>query len=191
MAANESSNFTHMSNLKLGTATAAGRLFLAGTEVTATAAELNAVADRSGRLVDLDATSLSVTAALHADRIVTLSHTAAESVVTLPAATGTGNVYTFIVAAVNTNNHKIQVANATDEFAGMIYQIDTDTTDTVTAYPALAADNFDTITLNGTTKGGIVGDRITIIDIASGVFQLEGNTNASGTVASALSAAVS
>lgn len=41
MAANENSKFTHFSNVKLGTASGGGRIFLAGTEVTATAAELN------------------------------------------------------------------------------------------------------------------------------------------------------
>lgn len=164
---------------------------LAGLGVNATAAEINAVADVSARLVDLDATSLTVTAATHAGKTITLSHTAAESVVTLPAATGTGNVYTFIVAAVNTNNHKIQVANATDEFAGVLLQTDTDTSDTLASYPALAADNFDTITLNGTTKGGFVGDEIVIKDLASGVFQITGHVNGSGTVATPFSAAVS
>lgn len=159
--------------------------------VTATAAELNAIADVSARLVDLDATALTITAALHGDKIVTLSHTAAASTVTLPAATGTGNVYTFIVAAVNTNNHVIQVANATDEFAGVLLQTDTDTSDALASYPALAADNFDTITLNGTTTGGAaIGDKIEIIDLAAGVFQITGHVNASGTVATPFTAAV-
>ena len=62
--------------------------------VSATASEIDAVADVSARLVDLDATTLTVTAATHGGKIITLSHTAAESVVTLPAATGTGNIYT-------------------------------------------------------------------------------------------------
>lgn len=41
MAANEGSLFTNFSNIKLGTASGGGRLFLAGTEVLSTAAELN------------------------------------------------------------------------------------------------------------------------------------------------------
>lgn len=132
----------------------------------------------------------TLTAASHANSIVTLGSATGDTV-TLPAATGTGDVYTIIVATtVTSNNHIIQVANATDEFAGVVYQVDTDTADAVAAYPALAADNFDTITMNGTTTGGLAGDTYTITDIASGVFALTGFQNASGVVATPLSAAV-
>ena len=115
---------------------------------------------------------------------------AATQTITLPAATGTGNVFKVIVGVTATGNKVIQVANATDEFAGMLFQVDTDTADALVAYPAIAADNYDTITLNGTTTGGLIGDVVTITDIASGVFLLEGNTNANGVVATPLSAAV-
>lgn len=179
-----------------------GSLKIDGVEVTATPAELNAldgitatvdeinaVADVSGRVIDLDATSLSITAATHGERIVTLSHTAAESVVTLPAATGTGNKFTFIVAAVNTNNHKIQVANATDVFEGVAL-IAQDSADTVNAFES-AADS-DTITLNGTTTGGAaIGDKVEIIDYASGKFQVNVIATGTGTEATPFSAAVS
>jgi len=168
-----------------GTAT----IFVDGTEITATAAELNAVADVSGRLIDLDATSLTLTAATHGERIVTLSHTAAASTVTLPAATGTGNVYKFIVAAVNTNNHVIQVANATDVFEGAALMLQ-DSADTVVGFESGASD--DTLTLNGTTTGGAaIGDTVVITDYASGKFQIEARLTGTGTEATPFSAAVS
>lgn len=127
----------------------------------------------------------------HAGRIIVMG-TAAGDTVTLPAATGTGNVYTFFTSVtVTSNNNIIQVANATDEFLGRIIQTDADTSDTPTHYPALDADGFDTITMNGTTKGGIKGDWIQITDVAAGMFHLEGHINGTGTVASPLSAAVS
>lgn len=164
-------------------------IFVDGTEITATAAEINAVADVSGRVIDLDATSLTLTAATHGERIITLSHTAAESVVTLPAASGSGNKYTLIVAAVNTNNHKIQVANATDVFEGQALMLQ-DGGDTIVAFESGASD--DTITLNGTTTGGAaIGDKIEIIDYASGKFQVICNLTGSGTEATPFSAAVS
>lgn len=133
--------------------------------------------------------TVTVTAAQSGKTI--LLDTATGSVVTLPAASGTGNSWVFEVSVtVTSNDHVIQVANASDEFAGVIWQIDTDTTDTVAAYPAIAADNYDTITMNGTTTGGLIGDRIVVKDIATNVFSIHGVTNANGVVATPLSAAV-
>lgn len=157
--------------------------------LTATTAELNAAADVSGRVIDLDETSLTITAATHGERIVTLSHTAAASTVTLPAATGTGNRYTFIVAAVNTNNHVIQVANATDVFEGIAFMA-ADAPDTINAFETAATS--DTITLNGTTSGGAaIGDRVEIIDFASGKFHVLAHLSGTGNEATPFSAAVS
>jgi len=115
---------------------------------------------------------------------------AATQTITLPAATGTGDVFKIVVGVTATGDKVIQVANATDEFAGMILQVDTDTADSLVAWPAIAADNYDTVTLNGTTSGGLIGDVITLTDIASGVFMLEGQTNANGIIITPLSAAV-
>lgn len=135
--------------------------------------------------------ALTLTAKDHAGRTIALD-TAAGSTVTLPAATGTGDKYKFLVSVtVTTNDHIVQVANATDEFAGTILQTDTDTTDTLASYPALVADNFDTVTMNGTTKGGLIGDVIEIVDVAAGTFAINGHINANGVVATPFGALVS
>lgn len=145
----------------------------------------------SGGVVDITAASDSITAAEHAGRTVTMSR-AAGITLTLPAATGTGDKYRFVVnTTVTSNSNIIQVANATDEFVGMVLQVDTDTTDTLAAYPALDGDGYDTITLNGGTTGGLQGDYFEIIDVASGKFLLNGFSNGTGSVATPLSAAVS
>ena len=142
-------------------------------------------------LTNVTASTLTVTKAAHAGRVVTIN-AAAGCAVTLPAATGTGSVYKFVIGTtVTSNTTVIQVANATDEFVGVVIQVDADTSDTLAAYPALDADGFDTITMNGSTKGGIQGDFYTITDIASGKFLLEGYQSGTGTVATPLSAAVS
>ena len=110
--------------------------------------------------------------------------------VTLPAATGSGRKYRFIVGVTATGSKVIQVANSTDEFAGIVYQVDTDTGDALVAYPAVASDNYDTVTLNGTTTGGLAGDVIEVIDVAAGLYAISGDTAGTGTVATPLSAAV-
>lgn len=160
----------------------------AEVQLTATPAEVNAVADVSGRLINLNATSLSITAATHGERIVTLSHTVAASTVTLPAATGTGNIYRFIVAEVNINNHVIKVANATDVLEGAAIMCN-DTDATVSGFET-AADS-DTITLNGTTTGGAaIGDSVILTDYASGKWHVESRLTGTGTEATPFSATV-
>lgn len=143
----------------------------------------------AGGIVDITATD-TITPAEHAGRTCTLS-AAAGLTLTLPAATGTGDVYRFVVATtVTSNDDIIQVANATDEFVGTLLQTDTDTSDTLASYPCLDGDGFDTITMNGSTKGGIQGDVIELIDIATGKFLIKGHINGTGTVATPFSAAV-
>ena len=95
----------------------------------------------------------------------------AEVILTLPAATGSGNVYKFIVSVTNTSNYKIQVADASDTIDGIMLYLDEDGT-AVTAFPTVAAS--DTITLNGGTTGGIVGDYLELIDIATDQYHVRG-----------------
>ena len=158
---------------------------LAGT----TSAEVTRACDLSAKIVSVGGTALTITLALHDQRIVLLDHTDAASTCTLPAATGTGAKFTFIVSAVNTNDHVIQVANATDVFEGTALMC-ADGGNTLVAFESGASD--DTITLNGTTTGGAaIGDKIEIIDYASGKFQVIAHLSGSGTEATPFSAAVS
>lgn len=138
--------------------------------ILATVAELNRAADVSTRVVALAATSLAVTTVLHEGKIVSLNHTGAASTATLPAATGTGGVFRFIVGAVNTSNHVITHAGS-DVFKGSVNLLDNDS-NAQTAYAASGTDN--TLTLNGTTTGGQVGDWVEFVDIASGVWAVRG-----------------
>lgn len=137
----------------------------------------------------LSETALTLNRDRHSGKQILTSIAGAQTV-TLPAATGSGAVFEFVVGVTATGDKVIQVANATDEFAGIVYQVDSDTGDALVAYPAVAADNFDTVTLNGSTTGGLAGDKITITDIASGLFHIEGHTVGTGVVATPLSAAV-
>ena len=115
----------------------------------------------------------SVTIAEHAGRTLLLGEVGGNAAVTLtlPAATGTGAVYKFIVSVTNTSNYKIQVADATDTIDGIMLYLDEDGT-AVTAFPTVAAS--DTITLNGGTTGGIVGDYLELIDIATDQYHVRG-----------------
>lgn len=169
------------------TSTAAELNILDG--VTATAAELNNAADVSAKLVSATG-DITLTSA-HYGRIVHLADATGDTV-TLPVASGTGGKITIVVSTtVTSNNHIIQAGDATDEFAGTIYAVDTDTSDTLAAYPAVAADDFDTITMDGSTTGGLQGDWFEFIDVAANVWCMVGHIRQTGTAADPLSSAVS
>ena len=131
------------------------------------------------------AADVTLTSAANAGRTMVLG-VASGATVTLPAASGTGNVYKFFVATtVTSNNYIIQVANANDTIAGVaIVANDSDNS-------ASIFETSDTITLNGTTTGGILGATIDIQDVASNVFSVVARGAATGTEATPFSAAVS
>ncbi len=108
---------------------------------------------------------------------------------TLPAATGSGNTYTFVVgtASTGTGTYVVKVKNSTDVMAGRAYMLQ-DAGDTVVGFETAA--DTDTVTLNGSTTGGAKGDVVTITDIASGLFLVKCDLSGTGTEATPFSATV-
>lgn len=140
-----------------------------------------------GGVVNTTASTLTITKALHAGKTVTLN-AAAGLTATLPAATGTGNRYTFHVGTkVTSNNDIIKVANTTDVMVGRCFTV---TTTATNSEGFTTSATSDTITLNGSTKGGWVGDRVDVIDIATGKFSAMVYTYSTGTEATPFSASV-
>lgn len=134
--------------------------------------------------------TLTVDGGTHRGRTICLD-TLTGSVCTLPAATGSGDRFRFVVSVVNTSNsHKIRVTG-NDVMYGNIWANSTgDTPDLGQPWPT-AADS-DTITLNSTTTGGAaIGDYVEVQDIAADKWQVIGFVTASGTEATPFSAAVS
>ncbi|KIZ47404.1 hypothetical protein OO17_04605 [Rhodopseudomonas palustris] len=129
----------------------------------------------------------TLTAGAHADRLVTLNAAAGQAIV-LPAATGTGDKYEFFVGTtITSNSTTIKVANATDIMSGLAI-VAQDGGDTIVAFET-AADS-DTITLNGSTTGGIKGQRIELQDVAAGLWSVRSSGAATGTEATPFSATV-
>lgn len=112
---------------------------------------------------------------------------AAGLTLTLPAATGLGTVYSFFIGTtITSNNVIIQAANSTDILQGYSDQVGAAGAET--GFQAGATD--DTLTLNGSTKGGFIGDQISVRDVMAGVFQIASHTKITGTAATPFSAAV-
>lgn len=130
------------------------------------------------------AATYSLTAAADAGKTV-VSNLAATQTFTLPASSGSGNTYTIYIKTTKTGNMVIQVANSTDVINGNLHL----TTDIAgTSMPTAAT--TDTITMNGTTTGGLAGSWVEVQDVATGFWALRGGLNCSGTEATPFSAAV-
>ena len=105
---------------------------------------------------------------------------------TLPAATGSGNRYEFIGAADASGNQIIQVTGD-DTMAGVAY-LGNDSAGASCFYTGATS---DTITLDGSTTGGLKGWRVICDDIAADTWAVIVMSEASGTEATPFSAAVS
>ena len=165
-------------------------LMLGGVLVGSSAIEIDRVADISTRLVTLAATG-AVTVAAHAERDLLLAETGndAEMVITLPAASGSFARFRFFQGAVNTNNHIVKVADASTVIDGTILSL-SDGSDNAIGWTTAATS--DTITLDGTTTGGVcIGDWFELIDIAANQWVVRGITTSTGTEATPFSATVS
>lgn len=104
---------------------------------------------------------------------------------TLPAATGTGDVYTFFVSTTLTSSGIIAAASSSDVILGGV-SISTD----IAGVTMLSAATTDTITMNGSTTGGLLGSWLRLTDVVSGQWMLEGFLKSSGAEATPFSAAV-
>lgn len=124
----------------------------------------------------------------HNDKVILLD-TASGSVCTLPAATGSGMAVTFMVStALSSNNHVVKVGNTTDVLVGGVVASGDNITNGVTAFEPVAAD--DTLTLNGGTTGGRVGDRVELYDLKAGFWAINGRITEVGAEATPFSATV-
>ncbi len=141
------------------TATGTGWVLPAGSTVGG-----SQVGAGTGKIVNVTAGSLVVTAALHAGRIITLN-LATGIAVTLPNATGTGNNFTFFIGTTitSTNTTVISRGAAADVISGVCQMHKATSTYT----PFLTAANTNTITLGTSTQtsGGTLGDIIELIDV--------------------------
>lgn len=164
-----------------------GAFKLGGVQVTATAAQINASANDASRY-QAAGSALTLTAA-NSKQVVKLD-TAAGSVVTLPAASGSGVRFRFLVTVLaTTNSHIVKVANVSDAMQGIIFSMD-DTAANAVAFAAVAGTD-DTVTLNRSTFGSVtIGEWFDVEDIAVNRWQVSGMISNTGTPATPFSATV-
>ena len=153
------------------------------------------------RLVDLPSTvginagsTLSLVPLNHAGRVISLN-AAAGSVVTLPAATGTGEKYKFLVSAIATSNsHVVKVANATDFMIGSILGVSDDPATAkgwISINSGTVATNSDTVTLNRSTSGSVTaGEWFEVQDVSANTWSITGVITQNGTEVTPFTAGV-
>jgi len=132
----------------------------------------------AGRLVASGA-SLTITQALHDGKTIVL---AAAAAITLPAFTGSGARYRFVQGATAT----AVTITATGAYLYGSLVVNTDSAfqaGTLFTSGAAVSAGSTTITFDGSTKGGNIGDWIEIEDIATNKGAVKGVLNASGTEA--------
>lgn len=126
--------------------------------------------------------TLALVQATHAGKLV-VQKAASGCTITAPASTGGGAIYRVYVETTITSVGLILNTTGTDKFVG---GISIAKTSDGTSFAANSTAN-KTITLNGTTTGGIAGSWLEIEDADLGVFKVMGYAPASGTLATPFS----
>ena len=129
-------------------------------------------------------TGLAVSGGSPASKVYDIA-LAATHTSTLPPALGTGDLYIFFTSITATGDHIIQVTT-TDIIQGGV-SISTD----IAGVTMLTASTTDTITMSGSTTGGVKGSWVSLRDVATGIWMLDGFLASTGTEATPFSAAVS
>jgi hypothetical protein len=137
-------------------------------------------------IVTVTSATISITDEAHVGQRIVMNR-AAGITATLPEATGSGNRYEFIGLADASGSQIIKVADNTDVMMGVAYLGN----DSAGASCFYTADTSDTITLDGSTRGGLKGWRVVLDDIAANTWAVMVMSEASGTEATPFSATVS
>lgn len=177
-----------------------GKLKIAGTEVTASAAELNIMdgvsstaaeidrsADASARIVTTTATSLALTVTQHGERVVLVnSNSTVANTFTLPVATGSGVKFTVINGIAQTQGTVVVAANGTtDTLKGIALMVNSTVTNNAQAF--LTSASSDKVSFNRTTTGGVGYDIVEAWDVTANQWQVQVKGFTGGTTATPFS----
>lgn len=140
---------------------------------------------RNGGTVTITAAGASTLTFGGHSGMTVVSDLAAAQTWTLPAASGTGATIRIFIKTTKTGNMIIQAASASDVMNGAVGM----STDAGGVTIPTAATS-DTITMNGSTTGGIQGSWVELTDVATGVWSVRGFIVSTGAEATPFSAAV-
>lgn len=120
-------------------------------------------------LQDVQVVTAGFTLSKNYNGVLILVDAAAGATFILPKSDGSLARYRFLlITTVTSNNFIAKVGNTTDAFVGSSMMVSDDPA-TVKGFIASPGSD-DTITMNGGTKGGFVGDLIELIDVKAGTY---------------------
>lgn len=129
-------------------------------------------------------TTLTLAPATHAGKTLLIASTGGLAI-TPPPATGTFNIYKFLVITTISGGNftfDAKAGNASDVIAGIV---DTNKVGTLSQWGTAANSNL--FTFNGTTLGGIAGDTFEFTDVGTNLWRVWGVLSQSGTAATPFS----
>lgn len=129
------------------------------------------------------AAAISLTEWDHSGKTLVLN-LAATQAVTLPDATGSGAKFNLFVGITKTGDCTIKVSRTADTMAGAAL------IDGTTSTMFQTAATSDTITMDGSVKGGLLGSTVELEDVAANVWKVWMVGNGSGTEETPFSASV-
>ena len=156
-----------------------GILSIADVEVTATAAQINGTA--VGSVTSQTGATLAITSANAG--VTNVLNKANGQAITLPAATGSGLSLRFLIGTTITSVGTTIAVTGNDVFQGTCIQF-ADGGTTAAFYEAAGTNR---ITFDGSTKGGIIGDSIELIDMRTDTWFVRILQSATGSEASPFS----
>jgi hypothetical protein len=140
----------------------------------------------NGGVYNITASSIGMSQAQHAGKVLTLN-IAGGTTLTLPYATGTQDKYTIVVGTTFTGDGIIKVGRAADTFIGFSNGA---TLAGTTGFAEGVGGTDDTLTMNGTTTGGIVGSSVEFTDIATNLWLVDARLVGSSTMVTSFTATV-
>ena len=138
---------------------------MASTTFSGPVTSTNGFISGSGSVVTLSSDT-SLTSGSHAGRVMLLDK-ADGLTVTLPAASGSGNIYKFFVKETITSNNYVIQLSGSDTMSGVAV-VANDGGASASIFET--ASDSSTITLDGSTKGGILGGMVELQDLYSGKY---------------------
>lgn len=160
------------------------------TITTLTSATANVTTAMQGPLPVAVGASLSITAAMAGATF--LLNTVGGSTATLPAATGTGNRYKFVVTGTTTSAaHKILAASSSDFLNGNAVGHTSAGATLAFSAAAATAHSIQMPFAGNQPSGGFIGDYFEFIDVAANLWAVNGMYQAGTTATTPFSAATS
>jgi hypothetical protein len=173
------SSYTTTNTNEDGIQNVGGIFQIGGVAVTASASEINQACKTSTKVGVAAGSTLAVTKALHNGTTINLD-TLTGSVCTLPAASGSGAKFRFLVTVLATSaSHIVKVANSSDTMIGLAFGARVDSGNAALGFAAQATS--DTITLNRTTTGSVsLGEWVEVTDVATNLWSVSASLTATG-----------